>query len=91
VYLHAHLRLLPRLKVILALGKLAFDGLLATLAEAGHEIAHPRPSFSHAAETTIGPYTVLASYHPSLQNTQTGRLTPAMLDRVLHRARRLLE
>jgi uracil-DNA glycosylase family 4 len=91
MYLHEHLRLLPRLQVMIALGKLAFDGLLATLAEERHEIARPRPSFSHGAEITIGPYTVLASYHPSLQNTLTGRLTPAMLDRVLRRARRILE
>jgi uracil-DNA glycosylase family 4 len=90
MYLHAHLPLLPRLQVMIALGKLAFDGLLATLAEEGHEVARPRLSFSHGAEITIGRYTVLASYHPSLQNTQTGRLTPAMLDRILQRACRLL-
>jgi uracil-DNA glycosylase family 4 len=88
-FLQEHLRRLTHLRVLVALGKLAFDGLLAALEAEGEQIGRPRPAFSHGAQTSIGPYTVLASYHPSLQNTQTGRLTPPMLDRVLRRARRL--
>ncbi|MFM7718348.1 MAG: uracil-DNA glycosylase, partial [Actinomycetota bacterium] len=66
----------------------AWDGALRALAELGH-IARPRPRFAHLAETTIGRYALVGSYHPSQQNTFTGRLTPAMLDAVLRRARDL--
>jgi uracil-DNA glycosylase family 4 len=90
-YLRAHLRLLPRVRVIIALGKLAFDGLLVALEEEGAGLPRPRPTFSHGAEAAVGECTLLASYHPSLQNTQTGRLSPAMLDGVLRRARRILD
>lgn len=90
VYLREHLHLLSRLRVLIALGKLAFDGLLAALGDEGLEIARPRPAFSHGAEIHVGPFILLASYHPSLQNTQTGRLTATMFDRVFRRARSLL-
>jgi uracil-DNA glycosylase family 4 len=89
-YLRAHLRLLPRVRVMIALGKLAFDGLLAALDEEGAGVPRPRPTFAHGAEAAVGAYTLLASYHPSLQNTQTGRLSAAMLDDVLHQARRII-
>jgi uracil-DNA glycosylase family 4 len=89
-YLTHHLKLLKNVRVILALGKIAFDGVLATLAEM--EIGRPalRPIFAHGAEYRVGPYTLVASYHPSRQNTQTGRLTAAMLDRVFRQVRRNL-
>ena len=51
----------------------------------GHEV-RPRPRFGHGAEVAVGPYTLLGTYHPSQQNTFTGRLTPAMFDAVLRRA-----
>lgn len=82
----AHLRLLKRVRVIIALGKIAFDSTLATLAEMGYEIPSPRPAFAHGAECAIGPYTLITSYHPSRQNTQTGRLTAEMLDAVFLQA-----
>lgn len=86
-YFIQHLRLLKHLRVILALGKIAFDGVLATLAEMEIEIPSPRPQFSHGAEYAVGSYTLIGSYHPSRQNTQTGRLTEGMLDEVLGRVR----
>ena len=90
-YLIEHLRSLPDLRVLVALGQIAFDGLLVALAGAGVELPAPRPRFAHGAARTVGPYRLMATYHPSRQNTQTGRLTAAMLDRVLARARRALD
>ena len=77
---------LPQLRAIVALGAFAWDGALRALANAGHPIPKPRPRFGHAAEASIGPYTSVGCFHPSQQNTFTGKLTPAMLDDVLHRA-----
>jgi uracil-DNA glycosylase len=90
-YLLEHLRLLTDVRVIILLGKIGFDALLAALAEAGHAVPSPRPAFAHLAEHRLGPYTLLCSYHPSRQNTQTGRLTVPMFDLVFARARALLE
>lgn len=81
-YLLRHLQLLREVRVLVALGKIAFDHLLIALAESGLDLPAPRPAFAHGAECSLGPYTLLATYHPSRQNTQTGRLTRAMLDRV---------
>ena len=89
-HLVAHLRRLTQARVIVALGKIGFDALLAALAEAGHPAPSPRPAFGHLAEHQLGPYTLLCSYHPSRQNTQTGRLTVPMFDAVFARARELL-
>lgn len=86
-YFIQHLRLLKRVRVILALGKIAFDSVLATLAEMEIEIPSPRPQFSHGAEYAVGPYALIGSYHPSRQNTQTGRLTEAMFEEVFMRVR----
>jgi uracil-DNA glycosylase family 4 len=89
-YLVQHLQLLTNVRVIILLGKIGFDAVLAALAEAGHPIPSPRLAFGHLAEHRLGPYTLLCSYHPSRQNTQTGRLTAAMFDAVFARARELL-
>ncbi len=89
-FLVEHLARLPRLQVLLALGQIGFDATLAALAERGVRANGPRPKFGHGREWALGPYTLVASYHPSRQNTQTGRLTAAMFDRVFARVRELL-
>jgi len=87
-YLAAEIDALSRLKVIVALGAFAWDGVLRVLA-AGGRTGHPRPAFAHAAEVEVGPFFLVGCFHPSQQNTFTGRLTPAMVDAVLERVRRL--
>ncbi len=88
-YLARELRALPRARVLLALGSFGWDGALRALVAAGHEIPAPKPRFGHGAEARIGGLTLLGSYHPSQQNTFTGRLTEAMLDGVIERAKEL--
>lgn len=85
-FLARELRALPELRAIVALGAFAWDGALRALASLGH-VARPRPRFAHLAEAVVGPHLLLGSFHPSQQNTFTGRLTPAMLDAVFDRAR----
>ena len=90
-YLVAHLQHLPRVRLLLALGRIGFDAILAALSERGLPTPSPRPAFGHGAEYQLGPYYLLASYHPSRQNTQTGRLTAPMFDAIFTRARHLLD
>jgi uracil-DNA glycosylase family 4 len=85
-YLVREIELLGRLRVIVALGRYAWDGVLQALAGVGVEVA-ARPAFGHGARARLGRFDLLGSYHPSQQNTFTGRLTPQMLDAVLLRAR----
>ncbi len=86
----AELALLPRVRVVLALGAIAWGAFLDHCARAPHRIGvRPRPAFAHAARVDLGRITVLGSYHVSQQNTQTGRLTPRMFDAVLSTARAL--
>jgi uracil-DNA glycosylase family 4 len=89
-YLVREMALLRRARVVVALGAYAWDDALRAMRYAGHATA-PRPAFGHLAEARIGPYTMLGSYHPSQQNTFTGRLTPPMLDAVMARARALAD
>ena len=89
-HLLQHLDLLPHLRVLLALGQIGFDAVLAALAERGLALPRPRPLFAHGAQVIIVPYHLIASYHPSRQNTNTGRLTPAMLDQALANVREAL-
>jgi uracil-DNA glycosylase family 4 len=89
-FLERELRLLSEVRVILALGGYAWDAMLRVLAGEGHRVS-PKPRFGHGAQARVGPYTMLGCYHPSQQNTFTGRLTMAMLDEVLERARCLSE
>jgi len=85
--------LMPQATVLLALGKMAFDGILRMLRADGIDM--PRLKFSHAFHAEIPTATrtlhLLASYHPSRQNTQTGRLTQAMFDDIFVQARVLID
>jgi uracil-DNA glycosylase len=75
--------------VLVALGSFAWDGALRALRDRGHPAPRPKPRFGHRAEVEVGPYALLGCFHPSQQNTFTGKLTEAMMDAVLARARRL--
>jgi len=95
-YLRSELELLTRVRVILALGQVAFTHILALAAERGFVVPRPRPKFTHGASYVLpsaagDTLRLIASYHPSRQNTQTGKLTEAMLDGVFLRARELLQ
>jgi uracil-DNA glycosylase family 4 len=79
---------LRQTKVVVCLGAFAWDGAIRALAELGYRVS-PRPRFGHLAEAEVGPYRLLGSYHPSQQNTFTGKVTAAMLDAVFARARAL--
>jgi uracil-DNA glycosylase family 4 len=88
-YLVRELRFLDRARVIVALGSYAWDGALRALRGIGEEVPRPKPRFAHGAEAKVGRITLLGCYHPSQQNTFTGKLTQPMLDAVFARAREL--
>jgi uracil-DNA glycosylase family 4 len=85
-FLERELESLDRVRVILALGSVAWDGALRAMAALGSR-ASPKPVFGHAAESEVGPWMLLGCFHPSQQNTFTGKLTEAMIDAVMLRAR----
>lgn len=87
-HLIAEVRALERIRVIVGLGRIAFDSAWRLLAERGI-VVHPKPAFGHGVvyRPKGGP-TVVGSYHPSRQNTNTGRLTASMLDAVFRTAKR---
>ena len=90
-YLLRELEALERLRVVVVLGGVAHAGFLAVERARGHLVPRPMPRFAHLAEHPLpSGLTLLCSYHPSQQNTFTGKLTRAMLDAVFTRARRLL-
>lgn len=78
-------------QVLVTLGQMAFDQTLRILRDRKLAVPVPKPKFGHGVEVPIGSVTVLASYHPSQQNTFTGRLTEPMLDRIFRRAIELSE
>lgn len=84
-YLNRDLDLLRRVRVIVCLGKFAWDGVLRLL-KTRDMMPEPACAFAHGAETTCGPYRIIGSYHPSQQNTFTKRLTEPMLDDIFQRA-----
>jgi len=85
-YMVRELRALQRARVLVCLGAFAWDGALRALAQLGH-VAQPRPRFGHGAEAVVGDYTLLGTFHPSQQNTFTGRLTRPMFVEIFQRAR----
>jgi uracil-DNA glycosylase family 4 len=86
----AELRLLPDIRVALCLGAFAWDAALRLRAAISRQSApRPRPRFGHGAEYLGAPFPLLGCFHPSQQNTFTGRLTAPMIDAVLLRAREL--
>jgi uracil-DNA glycosylase family 4 len=92
-YLVRELRLLRSGRVLVALGSYAWTGTLLGLAELGAELPRPRPRFAHGAEAEIAAgersWSLLGCFHPSQQNTFTGKLTEPMLDAVFARGAEL--
>ncbi len=95
-FLEREFELMPQLRVTVALGKIAWDAAVRRSASVDPErMPRPRPRFSHGAEAKLAlrtgssPIWLLGSYHPSQQNTQTGRLTRPMFDAVVRNAKRL--
>ena len=90
-YLVEEISLLRRVRVVVALGRIAFEAFLKAWVQAGRSLPSLRPGFAHGATAELPDgVLLLASYHPSQQNTQTGRLTAAMFQRIFARARRAL-
>lgn len=87
-YLVRELQALKRVRVVLALGSFAWDNAVRALARLGAK-AKPKPRFAHEATVVIGPYVLVGSFHPSQQNTFTGKLTEKMLDAAVMKAKRM--
>lgn len=90
-YLEREVELLRKVRVVVALGRIAFDTYLSARRALTMPVPQPRPQFGHAAIHELSDVLLIGSYHPSQRNTQTGMLTHAMFDRVFAAARRLLE
>jgi uracil-DNA glycosylase len=86
-YLVRELSLLASVRAIVCLGGFAWEVAFRALAAHGVEVPRPRPRFGHGATVELDRWTLLGCYHPSQQNTFTGRLTEAMIDSVFTRAR----
>jgi uracil-DNA glycosylase family 4 len=83
------LALLRHARVVVCLGGFAWDAALRIMAQSGVTLPRPRLRFGHGAEAQVGELTLIGCYHPSQQNTFTGKLTEPMIDAVLVRAREL--
>jgi uracil-DNA glycosylase family 4 len=91
-YLLRELELLGRVKVIVGLGKVGFDSAFSSLQELGWSLLKKKPIFAHGAEYKVtNKITLIASFHPSQQNTFTRKLTRTMFDAIFRRAKKLLE
>jgi uracil-DNA glycosylase family 4 len=88
-YLVRELELLRAARVLVALGSFAWDSALRAAVAVGCDRPKPKPKFGHLAEVDLGRYVLIGSFHPSQQNTFTGKLTEPMLDAVFTRARQL--
>jgi uracil-DNA glycosylase family 4 len=87
-YLVREIAILDGVRVIVPLGQFGWDAVLRSLATLGHTV-RPRPRFGHGAEAQVGPWRIVGSFHPSQQNTFTGKLSQEQLVAVLRRARDL--
>jgi len=91
LYLGQELQILKKVRVVVALGRVAWHAYLLARKELKWPVPKPRPKFAHGVSHRLDDRTtVITSYHPSQQNTQTGRLTPEMFDEVFAKARTLL-
>lgn len=96
-FVREELALLRRLRVVLGLGKIGFDNAYRSLVDAGYTASGRRPAFAHGASFSMLPpesrssITLVGSYHPSRQNTNTGVLTEPMLDRIFRKIRSILD
>jgi uracil-DNA glycosylase family 4 len=89
-YLIDELSLLSKVQVVMALGKIAFDALLSIYRELGVDVPSPQPKFGHGVAYELAGGTLMAAYHPSRQNTQTGRLSRKMFSDVFRQAQEML-
>ncbi|MBW3654913.1 MAG: uracil-DNA glycosylase [Gemmatimonadetes bacterium] len=91
-FIRRELALLPGVRAILCLGGFAYEAAVRLVRDTGGTLPHPLPKFGHGAVVPVrGGPALVCSYHPSQQNTFTGRLTPAMLDAVLATAHRVID
>lgn len=90
-YLAREFELLKNARVLIGLGAIGFNAILKLLETQGSDIPKPRPKFGHNVLYRVGSYAVIGTYHPSRQNTNTGKLTAPMFDAVFDSARRVLE
>ncbi|HEX2078471.1 MAG TPA: uracil-DNA glycosylase [Longimicrobium sp.] len=89
-FIRRELALLPGVRAVVCLGGFAYEAAVRLLREANYDLPHPLPKFGHGVLVPVqGGPTLVLSYHPSQQNTFTGRLTPQMLDDVFAAARRI--
>jgi uracil-DNA glycosylase len=89
-YLFAEAEAMPQIRVAVALGAFAWDATLRTHSALTGAVHRPKPRFGHLAEVELERFVLLGSFHPSQQNTFTGRLTEPMLDAVFNRAGELI-
>ncbi len=90
-YLFEEIQLLKNVRVVMALGKIGFDTVIKTYQDLGLTEIKKRPFFEHAGEVKLSSkLTLVASYHPSQQNTFTGKLTESMFDAVFNKARKII-